>query len=178
MLFTINQREKNVEKTKTEVLVEDMKSLRSAFSEISGSLPVEQIMFLADFSNMPQSIREEIKLDFEEVRKCYNTEAFRSAIGMCGRVLEVILARKYFEAEGVDPIEQKWMIGILIGKCSEHHVIDEPGLMELCNLINRSRIGSVHSTGRLYKPGQDEAKSIIELTLSLVKKLFPPKVTA
>jgi len=174
MLFTIAERERDVEKAETQVLVEDVKSLRSVFSEISGSLPIEQTMFLVDISHVPQDIREEIKLDFEEIRKCYYAEAFRSAIGICGRVLEILLARKYYEEKGIDATEQQWTIGQLIRKCFEENVIDEPALGDISNLINRSRIDSVHSTRRLYRPQSDDAKSIIEFTISLVRKLFPP----
>lgn len=174
MLFSIRERENNVEETETEILIEDMRNLRSVFSELSGSLPIEQIMFLVDFSNLPQNIREEVKLDFEEVRKCYYAGAFRSAIGMCGRVLEVLLARKYFDGRGIDPIEQKWKMGLLIRKCFEDNVINEPALGDMCNLINKSRISSVHSTKRPYRPEQDDTKSIIEFTIGLVKKLFQP----
>jgi hypothetical protein len=171
MLFTVRERENNVEETDTKVLDEDVKNLRSVFSELSGSLPIEKIMFLIDLSNTPQSIREELRLDFEEVRICYYAGAFRSAIGMCGRILEVILARKYFEERDVDPVEQRWLIGTLIRKCFEDEVIDEPALGDMFNLINRSRISSVHRTQRLYKPEQGITKSIIEFTIGLVKKL-------
>ena len=149
-------------------------NLRSLFSELSGSLPIERIMFLVDFSTLPQSIREETRLNFEEVRKCYYAGAFRSATGMCGRILEVLLARKYFEERGVDPIEQQWKMGLLMRKCFENNVLDEPALGDICNLINRSRINSVHSTRRLYRPEQDDTKPIIEFTIGLVKKLFQP----
>lgn len=174
MLFTVRERERNVEETETKLLIEDVKNLRSAFSELSGSLPIEQIMFLLDLSNVPQSIREELRLDFEEVRTCYYAGAFRSALGMCGRILQVSLARKYFEKRGVDPIEQQWKIGTLIRKCFEDEVIDEPALGDMFNLINKPRISSVHRTRRLYRPEQDITKSIIEFTIGLVKKLFQP----
>lgn len=173
MIFTIRERENAVDRTETDVLIEDFKTLRSAFAEVSGSLPVEQIMFLADLSNIPQDIREETRLDLEEIRKCYNAEVYRSAVGMCGQVLEVLLARKYFEVKGLDPIERKWTLGRLIGRCIGDGIISEPGLENICNLINSLRISSVHSTCRAYKPQQDDTKPVIEFTLGLVKKLFP-----
>lgn len=176
MLLTVRERERNVEETDTEVLAEDVKNLRSAFSELSGSLPIEQIMFLVNLANVPQDIREEIRLDFEEIRKCYYAGAFRSAIGMCGRVLEVLLGRKYFEQRSVDPIEQKWTLGHLIQRCFAEGVINEPALGDICNFINRSRIGSVHRTRRLYRPEENETKSLVEFTVGLIRKLFqPPK---
>jgi hypothetical protein len=171
-LFTIRERERNVEETKTEFLDQDIRTLRVLISEISGSLLIEQTMFLLDFSSLPQEIREEIKLDFEDLRKCYSVGAFRSAIGMCGLILETILSRKYFEETREDLLEQNLTLGRIIGKCVEAHVIDDPAIGDICNLINRSRISSVHASHSSYRPREDQAKSLIEFTISLVKKLF------
>jgi hypothetical protein len=171
-LYAIRQRERNVEETKTEVLDEDIRTLRASLSEISGSLLIEQTMFLLDFSSLPQEIREEAKLDFEDLRKCYSVGAFRSAIGMCGLVLETILSRKYFEVMGEDLLEQNLTLGRIIGKCVDDGVIDEPAIGDICNLVNRSRISSVHLSHRPYRPREDQTKSLIEFTISLVKKLY------
>jgi hypothetical protein len=178
MLYAIRQRERIVEDTEMEVLIEDMNSLRSGFSELAGSLEIDKLMFAVDFSGLPYEIKEEIKLDFEEIRRCYVAEAFRSAIGMCGRILHLALARKYFEKKGVDAIEQKWKTGQLIRKCFEDNVVDEPSLGDIFNLINRSRIDSVHTTRRLYRPQQDDTRPIIEFTIGLIKKLFPQNAVA
>lgn len=174
MLKGIEDIERNVQEASTENLDEEVRSLRIDFSELSGSLPVEQIMFLVDFSNIPQEIREETKLDFEEMRICYNSGAFRSAIIMCGRVLELQLAKKYFDSTGVDPIEQKWQLGFLIGKCSERNVITDSAVGDICNFINHSRIGSVHASHAIHRPIQEETKSVIEFTISLLRRLYPP----
>lgn len=172
MLQDIKERELGVEDIDTQTLEEDVAVLRSIFSEISGSLPIEQTMFLADFSLIPQEIRDEVEIDFDEVRRCYSVEAFRPAIGVCGRILELFLARKYFESRGVDPIQEKWMIGTLLRKCAEEGVVTEPHLLDVCNLINRTRIDSVHSTHRIFKPSPEETKSIVEFTIGLGKRLF------
>lgn len=172
-LTSIRERERNIVDTKTEVLDADVIGIRSLVSEISGSMPIEQIMFLVDLSGVPQEIREELKLDLEEMQIGYNAGAIRSTLGMCGRVLELVLARRYFEARGIDPITQKWHLGLLIRKCFEDHVITDEAIGDICNLINRSRIGSVHSVSRLYKPSQDEAKPVVEFTINLVKTFFP-----
>jgi len=172
MLLAIRELEGNVEETKTEVLVDGMKNLRSVFPELSGSLPIERMMFIMDFSAVPKDIRDEIKCDFDDIQKCYYAGAFRPAIGVCGRILETILARKYFEEKGIDPLEQNWLIGHLIRKCFEDKVIIEPALGDVCNVINKSRINSVHKKRRLFIPEETMTRSIIEFTISLIKKLF------
>jgi len=177
MLSIIKEREDKVENTVIEEMKTDVVILRNAFSELSGSLPIEQIIFLIDLSPVPSEIRREMSLDFDDVRKCYYAYALRSAIGMCGRILELALARKYFEIVNVDPIQQRWQIGTLISRCYENHVIEDPVLGDMCNLINRSRIDSVHATSRMYHPTMEETKSLIEFTISLVKRLYPRQVT-
>jgi hypothetical protein len=172
-LFAIRERERNVETTKTEVLDEDVRTLRGLLSEISGSLPVEQTIFLLDFSSLPQEIKEEMKMDFEDLRKCYSVEAYRSAVTICGLILETTLSRKYFEVRNEDLVEQGLTLGRIIGRCVSDNVIDEPGIGDICNLINRSRIRSVHSGHGPYRFHPDQTKSLIEFTIGLVKKLFP-----
>jgi hypothetical protein len=177
MLSNIRERERLVAESKTEILSQDVQTLRIVFSELRGSLPVAQIMFSVDFAGVPPEIREELRLDFEEVRNCYYNDAFRSAIGMCGRVLELMLARKYFEDRNIDLIEQKLFIGQIIRKCFEDNVILEPSLGHMSNLINSSRIDSVHTGRRIYRPSQEETRTVIEFTISLLGRLYPHQPT-
>jgi hypothetical protein len=87
-------------------------------------------------------------------------------------MLELFLARKYFESKAIDPIQEKWLIGTLLKKCSDERVVNEPHLLDISNLINRTRIDSVHTTHRIFKPSPEEARSIIEFTIGLGKRLF------
>lgn len=177
MLSSIKVREREIDESKTDILVEDVKTLRIIFAELSGSLPVAQMMFSVNFSNTPQEILEELKLDFQEIRNCYYNDAFRSAIIMCGRILELLLSRKYFEVMKIDPLEQNLFIGTLIRKCFEDNVINEPSLGHMSNLINSSRIDSVHNTRRVYVPSREETKTVIEFTIGLLGRLYPSKPT-
>jgi hypothetical protein len=173
MLHGIRTIEGNVLRVETEDLQDEVQTLRIEFSELSGSIQVEQTMFLVNFSSVPQEIREEAKLDFKEVRICYDSGAFRSAVSMCGRLLELLLAKKYYDFTGTDPIEQKWHLGQLIKKCFENGVIIDVGLGDICNFINHSRIASVHSSHPIHRPTQEETKSVIEFTISLLRQLYP-----
>lgn len=174
MLSGIKEREREIDESPTDILVEDVKTLRIIFAELSGSLPVAQIMFSVSYADVPQEILGELKLDFQEVRNCFYNDAFRSAIAMCGRILELLLSRKYFEAKNADPLEQKWFIGTLIRKCFEDNVINDQSLGHMSNLINSSRIDSVHTTRRVYIPSREETKTVIEFTIGLLGRLYPP----
>ncbi len=39
------------------------------------------------------------------MRKCFEAEAFRACVVLCGRVLETALNRKYYEVTGADLME-------------------------------------------------------------------------
>jgi hypothetical protein len=172
LLDIIRRREPKIEQTTAKMLAEDFRHVRSAFSELSGSLPIEEASFLVDLSTVPVEIREELEIDFDEIRKCYFGGAFKAALSICGRVLEVVLARKYYEKTKVDTINARWPIGQLIKKCFDEKVLNNPAVGDICNLINKSRINSVHMTVTLYKPGPDDTRSIIEFTRGLIKKLY------
>ncbi len=173
MLSAIKVREREIDESPTDILAEDVKTLRIIFAELSGSLPVAQIMFSVSYANVPQEIAEELKLDFQEIRYCFYGDAFRSAIAMCGRILELLLSRKYFEARNIDPLEQKWFIGTLIRRCFEDNVINDQSLGHISNLINSSRIDSVHNRRRVYIPSREETKTVIEFTIGLLRRLYP-----
>ncbi|MCW4007696.1 MAG: DUF4145 domain-containing protein [Candidatus Bathyarchaeota archaeon] len=176
MLSCIKEREWEIDESPTDILVEDVKNLRIIFAELSGSLPVAQIMFSVNCVNIPQEIEEELKLDLQEIRTCFYSDAFRSAIAMCGRILELLLSRKYFETRNIDPLEEKWPIGTLIKKCFEDNVINDQSIAHMSNLINSSRIASVHNRHRVFKPSREETKTIIEFTIGLLRRLYPPSV--
>ena len=112
--------------------------------------------------------------NFEEIRKCYNTGAFRSAIGMCGRILELILAVIYFKEKRCRPHWARVEYRNPDSKMLWRWGVKWTSLGDIFNLINKSRIISVHRTRRLYRPDQDDTKAITEFTIGLVKKLFQP----
>jgi len=176
LLDLIRKREPKIDETATKTLTQDFRDIRSGFSELSGSLPIEEASFLVDLSIVPTEIREELEIDFDEVRKCYFAGAYKASLSICGRVLEVVLARKYYETKKIDPIHSRWFIGHLIRKCFEDGVLNDRAVEDICNLINKSRIDSVHKTVTLYKPGPDDTKPIIEFTIGLVKKLLQMRI--
>jgi len=123
---------------------------------------------------VPDEIKEDLTADFEEMHKCFNAGCYRSAVILCGRILETCLHRKYYEATDVDIMEKHPEIGLgnLIAKLAEKNVEFDPGLTQQIHLINQVRVFSVHKKKRAFYPSQEQCKAIILYTMDIVNKMF------
>lgn len=130
--------------------------------------------FEMNFSRIPVDIVDEIKADFIELERCFNSKLYRSAVILCGRVLEIALHRKYYEVSGVDALEKSPGIGLgkLIAKLIEREVKFDPGLTQQIHLINQVRIGSVHKKKEVFNPSLEQTQAMILYTIDVVNKLF------
>jgi hypothetical protein len=123
---------------------------------------------------IPRDIFSETKASFDELIKCFEHHCYRSALILCGRVLEIVLHKKYFELTGRDLLEKSPDIGLgnLVLKFKEKGFNLDPGLSNQIHLINHLRIASVHKKKRVFNPSKSQAKASILYTLDTIKKLF------
>ncbi|HIH15196.1 MAG: hypothetical protein QT08_C0008G0014 [archaeon GW2011_AR17] len=125
-------------------------------------------------SRIPEEVKEEVMVDLDELRKCYDTKCYRSCIIICGRLLEVALHRKYYETTGIDILEKHPDVGLgnLIAKLVEKEVHLGPGLTQQIHFINNVRISSVHKKKQVFLPSKAQANATILFTLDTLEKLF------
>jgi len=123
---------------------------------------------------LPSEILDEVKADLMEVDKCLENNCLRSAVVLCGRVLETALHRKYFEATGNDLLEKAPGIGLgkVIAKLSEAEVVLDPGLTQQIHLVNQIRVFSVHKKKEVFRPTQEQAEAMVLYTKDVLRKLF------
>jgi hypothetical protein len=123
---------------------------------------------------LPGEIREDVSADLNEIQKCMNAACYRSAVILCGRVMETALHRKYFEATNNDLLEKApgTGLGTLIAKLSEHGVKLDPGLPNQIHLINQVRVFSVHTKKEPFSPSKTQAEAIVLYTIDILDKLF------
>lgn len=123
---------------------------------------------------LPEEIQENIAADVAELEKCYSTGLYRSAIILCGRVIETALHRKYFEVTGNDALEKEPGIGLgkLVARMSEKSVKLDPGLPQQIHFINQVRIFSVHTKQEAFNPSKNQAQATILYTMDVIGKLF------
>jgi len=123
---------------------------------------------------LPAEIKNDVEADVEEMGKCYDATAYRSAVILCGRILETALHRKYFDLTGNDLLEKAPGIGLgnLISKISEQGEALDPGLGNQIHLINQVRVHSVHKKQQAFQPSREQTQAIILYTMDVLKKLF------
>jgi len=123
---------------------------------------------------MPREIADEVIADIRELERCYANHCFRSAVILCGRLLETALHRKYFEVTGFDILEKNPGIGLgnLIAKLAEKNVQLDPGLTQQIHIVNQVRIFSVHKKKESFYPSKEQTMAIILYTMDSLKKLF------
>ena len=127
-----------------------------------------------DVPTVPSEIAQEVQADVEELSKCMKVRAFRSAIILCGRVLETALHRKYFEITGNDLLEKAPGTGLgnLVSKMADKGTVIDPGLGNQIHLINQVRVHSVHKKQTAFNPSQQQAQAIILYTMDVLNKLW------
>ena len=123
---------------------------------------------------LPRDVYAEIKASFDELVKCYDHSCYRSTLILCGRILEIALHKKYFEATGIDLLEKSPDIGLgnLVLKFKEKKIAMDPGLSNQIHLINLLRIASVHKKKQVFSPTRAQTQATILYTMDTLKKLF------
>ncbi len=124
--------------------------------------------------HLPLEIKDEIVADLQEMKHCFNAGCYRSAVILCGRILEIVLHRKYYDTTGFDVLEKNPGIGLgtLIAKLSDKNVKLDPGLNQQIHMINQARIFSVHKKQRAFYPSKTQAHAMILYTLDVLEKMF------
>jgi len=123
---------------------------------------------------VPADIREDVFADLREINLCIKSNCYRSAVILCGRVLETALHRKYYEATQQDLLEKAPGIGLgnLIAKLAEKGIKLDPGLPNQIHLINQVRVFSVHTKQDAFVPSKMQAEAIVLYTIDVLNKLF------
>lgn len=124
--------------------------------------------------SIPSEIFPEIEMDVNELNKCFNSGCFRSSVIICGRIMEVALHRKYFEATGNDLLEKSPGIGLgnLIAKMKDRNIEFDPGITQQIHLVNQVRIFSVHKKQQPFYPTKQQTYAMILYTMDILEKLF------
>jgi len=151
------------------------KMLRSVdmIANVLAGLP-EKSSVSVKLPSIPSEIKSEVVADMEEMNRCFNAGCYRSAIIICGRILEVALHRKYFEITGNDLLEKAPGTGLgnLIAKLSDNKVSIDPALGNQVHLVNQVRVHSVHAKQKAFVPSKDQTRAIMLYTIDIVGKLF------
>lgn len=125
-----------------------------------------------DIGKVNEEIKTELLKDIEDLQSCFGAGVNRGCMMFSGRILELILSRKYYEKTGVDPVESEWGLGKIVGKCKDEGVFNEPGLAEMMLLVNETRIPSVHKKKEFYVPTTEETEGVVKILNGTIKKIL------
>ncbi len=172
MLATVRQ----LKQTKdVSAIKELLHQLRNQLTDIESEGKGDVLSFVPQqLPFLPVEIRGEIETDLAELSRCYDAEAYRSVVILCGRVLEVALHRRYFEATKNDLLEKAPGTGLgnLIAKLADKGVLVDPALTNKIHLVNQVRVHSVHVKKDAFRPSKDQAHAMTLYTVDVLKKLF------
>ena len=154
--------------------LEKINKVIKQINKIAGSVTCPVSIVRLQSNSIPDAIASEINADVKEVEACFNHGLYRSAVILCGRILETALHRKYYEAVGVDLLEKSPGIGLgkIIAKLSEKNVSLDPGLTQQIHLINQVRIFTVHKKQKAFHPSKAQAHATMLYTIDVLDKLF------
>ena len=133
-----------------------------------------QKSFIPKKPKVPSDIRDDVNADLDEIERCMKSQCYRSAVILCGRLLETALHRKYYEVTKNDLLEKSPGIGLgnLVAKLADNNVKLDPALGNQIHLINQIRIHSVHQKQNAFRPSAIQAQAIVLYTTDVLDKLF------
>ncbi len=175
-LSGLKQLQLNRENTATLLLLADQleqQASRLHLSRPMGKLHAERQLIIKE-PKLPPEIREDLVADLQELERCFNAACYRSAVILCGRILETALHRKYYAITGKDILETQPGIGLgtLIAKVSEKSLPLDPGRTQQIHLINQVRVYSVHKKQSAFAPTKNQTHAMILFTVDVLGKLF------
>lgn len=159
---------------RTATTIDQKLALLETISELIAEEPHQTSGFQLPQLYFPNEIRDEMNADIHELKRCFDAECYRSAVILCGRILETALHRRYFDVAGNDLLEKSPGMGLgnLIARMEEKGIKLDPGLTNQIHLINQVRIYSVHKKQEPFNPTKTQAHAIILYTVDVLKKLF------
>jgi hypothetical protein len=160
-----------------DIETKDLESLQKTITKLDQLYNRLDVPTKTNFStpqSLPTVIEAEIKADLNEMEKCFANKCFRSAVILCGRLIETTLHWKYYDATAFDLLEKNPNMGLgsLIAKLREKDIELDPALQQQIHLINQVRIFSVHKKQEAFHPTEDQTHAIILYTVDILNKLF------
>lgn len=154
--------------------VHHVRGLAEQLAEALPDMTHSSLLSVEAPAHIPHEIKDDLLADLTEIRKCFDAGCYRSAVILCGRVLEVCLHRKYYEATGTDALEKSPGIGLgnLIAKMRDKGVQMDPAVTQQIHLVNQVRVFSVHKKQQAFSPSKDQAQAIILYTTDLMNRMF------
>ncbi|NJL38427.1 MAG: hypothetical protein HC899_18065 [Leptolyngbyaceae cyanobacterium SM1_4_3] len=113
---------------------------------------------------------EDIKHDLSELQLCLGVGAYRSALAIGGRLLEISL--KLFCLDNQIDFSDNWMVGQLIDKITQSGQYLDASLKSVWQIINQQRIVGVHAKSKAPIPSKEQAFMVSFAVIDTLKKVL------
>jgi len=113
---------------------------------------------------------EDIKHDLSELQLCLGVGAYRSALVIGGRLLEISL--KLFCLDNQIEFSDNWMVGQLIDKITQSGQYLDTSLKSVWQIINQQRIVGVHAKSKSPIPSKEQAFMVSFAVIDTLKKVL------
>lgn len=113
---------------------------------------------------------DDIKHDLSELQLCLSIGAYRSALAIGGRLLEISL--KLYCLENQIDFSDSWMVGQLIDKITQSGQYLDASLKSVWQIINQQRIVGVHVKAKAPIPSKEQAFMVSFAVIDTLKRVL------
>ena len=124
----------------------------------------------AQISEKKLPFAEDIKYDLKELERCLDVSAYRAALVISGRILELCL--KLFCLTNNIDFSDKMMIGQLIGQINQSEYYLDPSIKNVWDIINQQRIIGVHVKAQAPIPSREQTFMVCFAVIDVLKRLL------
>lgn len=118
---------------------------------------------------MPEcGYKKDLVVSLQELSRCLNSSCYIAVMALSGKILEIAV-KHYFVVNSI-AFQNDWMIGSLLRKLAEQGTYVDPGLKNVANIINLSRIPAVHSKENVPIPSKEQASMVVFATLDVLNR--------
>ncbi|MCP9933966.1 hypothetical protein KBZ08_08545 [Cyanobium sp. Candia 9D4] len=114
--------------------------------------------------------KNDLIASIQELSRCLSSSCFIAVMALSGKILEIAI-KHYFVVNSI-PFQNDLMLGPLLRKLAEQGAYVDPGLKNVANIINLSRIPAVHSKENVPIPSKEQASMVVFATLDVLNRFL------
>jgi hypothetical protein len=123
-------------------------------------------------AKMPEcGYKKDLIVSIQELSICLCSSCYIAVMALSGKILEITI-KHYFAMNSIT-FQNDLMLGPLLRKLAEQEVAYvDPGLKNVANIINLSRIPAVHAKKNAPIPSKEQASMVIFATLDVLNRFL------
>ncbi len=124
-----------------------------------------------DFPEIPESVRDELQSEAEQVARCIEAGLHNQGVATCGKILEIVLHERYKELKGKS-LPEKENLGHTIKRFEQEKIDIGPDALHTLKYINQMRNLSSHRQRKAVTFTVNQAVAIFGLTFIVIERIL------